>query len=100
MQSEATDINRYEFEHVSYIILKYPHFQILEQWLHKNVGTVRFDWSNELERKYASSTVFSFRTHKHKRMFDLFAQIAGCTIFDTFNKYATWCENVKRHAHR
>jgi len=91
-----TDINRYAFEHVSYIRMKHEHFKILEQWLYKNIGPAHFDWSNELERKYANSTVFSFRVHKHKRAFVLFAQMSGCAVFDTFNEYIIWCSNVKR----
>ena len=99
IQLETTDINRYEFEHVTYITMKYEYFQILECWLYKNVGPLDQDWSNEIERKYCSSTVFSFRKHKHKRAFALFAQMSGCVVFGTFNEYIIWCKNAKRLAH-
>jgi len=92
--NETMDINRYQFEHVTYVTMKHQHLKILEQWLYKNVGAVHFDWSYELERMYARTTAFSFRKPKHNKVFALLARFTGCVVFDTFNEYTTWCENV------
>lgn len=57
----------------------------MEHWLDKHVGSMNESW--RAKSPVVMCTQVMFEQRKHKRMFDLYAELQGIAVYDTLTEY-------------